>query len=167
MLTKVSEPFSKIAHEVELGVIIAKKCKNVSKSEAMQYVGGYCLALDMTAQCVMADLRPKGLPWTLGKAFDTSTPVSEPLPLNMVTNPHNLQLWLNVNGNQRQCGNTSDMIFKIPELIEYISKYMTLEPYDLILTGTPGGAGQVSPGDSIECGLGDLVKMKFKVKGEC
>lgn len=148
-------------------MIIGKKCKNVSKSEAMQYVGGYCLALDMTAQCVMADLRPKGLPWTLGKAFDTATPVSGSIPSNMVTDPHNLQLRLTVNGKQRQCGNTSDMIFKIPDLIEYISKYMTLEPYDLILTGTPGGAGQVCPGDTIECALGDLVEMKFQVKGEC
>lgn len=153
-----------MAHEVELGIIIGKKGKYIKKADAMQYIGGYCLALDMTARCILEELRPKCLPWALGKSFDTATPVSKPLPLAKVPDPHNIPLWLNVNGEKRQCGNTSDLIFKIPYLIEFVSQYMTLEPYDLILTGTPDGSGLVFDGDCIECGLGDLVKMKFQVK---
>lgn len=68
--------FTKVAYEVELGVIISKHCKNVSKANALDYVGGYCLALDMTAQCSLGAARAKGEPWSLGKGFDTSTPVS-------------------------------------------------------------------------------------------
>ncbi|XP_037922071.1 acylpyruvase FAHD1, mitochondrial isoform X2 [Hermetia illucens] len=161
----IPKVFTRVAHEVELGVIINRKCKDVSKQDAMSYVGGYCLALDMTAQCELGVARPKGLPWCMGKGFDTSTPVSRFIRLREIKDPHNLRLWLKVNNETRQDGNTSDLIFNVPELIEYTSKYMTLEPNDLILTGTPVGANPVSAGDVIECGLGDVVSMKFNVKG--
>lgn len=101
----------------------------------------------------------------MGKGFDTSTPVSRFIRLREIKDPHNLRLWLKVNNETRQDGNTSDLIFNVPELIEYTSKYMTLEPNDLILTGTPVGANPVRAGDVIECGLGDVVSMKFNVKG--
>ncbi|XP_037945248.1 acylpyruvase FAHD1, mitochondrial [Teleopsis dalmanni] len=162
----IPKVFTKVAHEVELGVIIGKKCKNVSKEDAMNYVGGYCLALDMTAQCNLADARAKGHPWALGKGFDTATPVSGFIETCALEDPHNIQLWLKVNGNTRQCENTSEMIFKVPDLISYASKYMTLEPNDLILTGTPGGAEPLTSGDVIECGMGDTIAMKFNVCAE-
>uniref|UniRef100_A0A1A9WJN0 oxaloacetate tautomerase n=1 Tax=Glossina brevipalpis TaxID=37001 RepID=A0A1A9WJN0_9MUSC len=162
----IPKTFNKVAHEVELACVIAKRCKNVSKASAMQFVGGYCLALDMTAQCHLQIARSKGMPWALGKGFDTSTPVSRLFTPDEVSDPHKLKLWLKVNGNIRQRGNTADMIFKIPDIIEYASKHMTLEPFDVILTGTPGGADPVAPGDIIECGMGDLVEMKFNVVAE-
>ncbi|KAI9579954.1 acylpyruvase FAHD1, mitochondrial-like isoform X1 [Glossina fuscipes] len=162
----IPKVFSKVAHEVELACVIGRRCRNVSKGSAMQFVGGYCLALDMTAQCSLQVARSKGLPWSLGKGFDTSTPVSRLFTPDEIQDPHKLELWLKVNGNIRQTGNTGDMIFKIPDIIEYASKHMTLEPCDIILTGTPGGADPVAPGDVIECGLGDLIEMKFEVKAE-
>lgn len=154
--------FEKVNYEVELGVIISKKCKNVRKEDAMQYVAGYCLALDLTAMCNIAQARAKGQPWTLAKGFDTSTPVSRFITPDEITDPHNVDLWLKVNGEKKQCGNTKDLIFNVCDLIAYSSKYMTLEPNDLILTGTPSGASQFKVGDVIECGLGN-VQMKFNV----
>lgn len=162
----IPKVFTKVAHEVELGFVIKKTCKNVSKEDALNYVGGYCLALDLTAQCELGTARQNGHPWTLGKGFDTSTPVSSLIPLSAINDPHNLDLWLKVNGEMRQNGNTKDLIFKIPELIEHVSKYMTLEPNDLILTGTPDGSTALAGGDVIECGLGELVKLKFNVVNE-
>lgn len=158
--------FTKVAYEVELGVVIGKPCKNVSKADAMSYVAGYCLALDLTAQCNLVPARAAGHPWTLGKGFDTSTPVSQFIPIEKVTDPHNLPLWLTVNGDLKQNGCTADLIFKVPDIISYVSKYMTLEANDLILTGTPNGADAFKAGDVIQCGMADLAKLTFQVEAE-
>ncbi|XP_062124688.1 acylpyruvase FAHD1, mitochondrial isoform X2 [Drosophila sulfurigaster albostrigata] len=158
--------FNKVAYEVELGVVIGSRCKNVSKEHAMEYVGGYCLALDLTAQCNLTAARATGGPWTLGKGFDTSTPVSSFIPFDAVQDPHALPLWLKVNGELKQSGCTADLIFKVPDIISYVSKHMTLEENDLILTGTPHGSEAFKAGDVIECGLADLATMKFKVCDE-
>lgn len=149
-----------------MGVIIGKHCKNVSKANALDYVGGYCLALDMTAQCQLGNARAKGEPWSLGKGFDTSTPVSRFIKLQEIKDPHNVDLWLKLNGEYKQKGNTKDLIFKVDDLISYTSQFMTLEPNDIILTGTPNGSLPIKGGDVIECGMGDLIKMTFKCKYE-
>lgn len=159
--------FSNVLHEVELGVIIGKRCKNISKEEAMDYVGGYCLALDLTATSDLNEAEPNREPWTFSKGFDTSTPVSRFIQTCEVRDPHNLSLWLCVNGEKRHGGNTKDLIFNIPYLISYLSQHMTLEPSDLILTGTPSGSATLKPGDVLKCGLGNVVKMKFNVVKEC
>lgn len=162
----IPKVFTKVAHEVELGVIIGKQCKNVKKGEAFNYISGYCLALDMTAQCNLGLARKNGHPWSLGKGFDTSTPVSGFISANDIRDPHKVSLWLKVNGQLRQQGNTEDLIFKVDDLIAYSSKYMTLEPNDLILTGTPDGALPVKAGDVIEAGIGDNLRIVFEVKDE-
>ncbi|XP_071807491.1 oxaloacetate tautomerase FAHD1, mitochondrial-like [Asterias amurensis] len=140
-------------HEVELGVVISQPGSNIPESSAMDHVGGYALALDMTARDFQDAIKKKGAPWTLAKMFDTSCPVSGFLAKEKIPDPQNLQLWLKVNGETRQDGNTKDMIFTIPILLSYISKYITLQEGDLILTGTPSGVGPVSSGDVITCGL--------------
>lgn len=160
---KIPKVFTKVAHEVELGVIIGKQCKNVKKEEAFNYISGYCLALDMTAQCNLGLARKNGHPWSLGKGFDTSTAVSSFISVSDIKDPHKVPLWLKVNGQLRQQGNTEDLIFKVDDLIAYSSKYMTLEPNDLILTGTPDGAFPVKAGDVIEAGIGDNLKIVFEV----
>ncbi|XP_062553898.1 acylpyruvase FAHD1, mitochondrial [Armigeres subalbatus] len=163
---KVPKVFGAINYEAELGVVIGKKCNNVSPDQALNYVAGYCLALDMTGMDFILDARPKGLPWCLGKGFDTSTPVSRLITPEELENPNDVRVWCKVNDQLRQDDKTSNLIFTISELIAYTSKYMTLEENDLILTGTPAGAGPVRDGDVLECGIGDIIQMKFNVKDE-
>lgn len=109
--------------------------------------------------------RQKGQPWSLGKGFDTANPVSRFISKDEVPDCHNLDLWLRVNGVLRQQANTRDLWYNVPELISFASKYMTLEPNDLIMTGTPEGAAKIQQGDVLEAGLGDnIVNIKFLVK---
>ncbi|KAK2711993.1 hypothetical protein QYM36_010874 [Artemia franciscana] len=151
-------------HEIELAVIIGKKCRQVPASEAMSYVGGYALALDMTARDFQREASKKGQPWALAKCIDTSCPVSQFIDPSVISDPHNLELVCKVNGEIKQKGNTKDMVFRIPELLSYISEYFTLEEGDMVLTGTPAGVGPVVAGDVIECSLSDIITCKFNVK---
>lgn len=104
----------------------------------------------------------------MGKGFDTANPVSRFIRLDEITDLHNLDLYLNINGVQRQSGNTKDLTYNSFELISYISKYMTLDEGDMILTGTPKGASEIHIGDRLEAGLiengREIVKMTFNVK---
>ncbi|XP_035899828.1 acylpyruvase FAHD1, mitochondrial isoform X2 [Anopheles stephensi] len=153
-----------INFEAELGVIIGRRCANVTADQAAAYIGGYCLALDMTGMDFILDARPKGLPWCLGKGFDTSTPVSRVVSRAELPHPDDVRVWCDVNGVRKQDDSTRNLIFPIAELIAYVSRYMTLEENDLLLTGTPAGAGPVRHGDVIECGLGEgLVTMRCTV----
>ena len=155
---------SEIIHEVELGVVIGETAKSVSKHDAMNFVAGYTLALDMTNMMGLKRAATDGLPWSLAKGFDTSCPVSDFVDKTTIKDPQQLHLWLKVNGENKQDSNTSDMIFSVPFLISWISKRFTLERGDVILTGTPAGIGPVVAGDTIECGLGDIISMKYNVK---
>jgi 2-keto-4-pentenoate hydratase/2-oxohepta-3-ene-1,7-dioic acid hydratase in catechol pathway len=152
-----------IHHEVELGVVIGKKCKNVSKKDAMKHILGYLVALDITARDIQAEMKKKGWPWTIAKSFDTFAPISEVVLKENVANPQNLNISLKVNEEMRQKSNTSYMIFSISEIIEYISKIMTLETGDLILTGTPEGVSEIKRGDTLEAKLGDICLLKVNV----
>ncbi|KAM4632357.1 oxaloacetate tautomerase FAHD1, mitochondrial-like [Discoglossus pictus] len=151
-------------HEVELGVVIGKRGKDIAQSCAMEHVEGYALCLDMTARDVQDQCKQKGLPWTLAKAFDTYCPVSDLIPKEHIQDPHNVKIWLKVNGHLRQEGNTSSMIFSIPFLISYISKIITLEEGDIILTGTPKGVAAVIEDDEMVAGIDDVISMKFQIK---
>ncbi|KAK7485873.1 hypothetical protein BaRGS_00022868 [Batillaria attramentaria] len=160
---KIPKGCSSLHHEVELGVVIERTGSNIPETAVPDYIGGYVLALDMTARDFQDEAKKKGQPWTLAKGFDTSCPVSSFIPKDKVPNPQNIQLWLKVNGATKQDGNTKDMIFSIPTLVAYISQFFTLEPGDVILTGTPSGVGPTNPGDTIQCGLSDVVTMQFTV----
>ncbi|KAG5882435.1 hypothetical protein JTB14_025241 [Gonioctena quinquepunctata] len=155
-----------VNQEVELGVIIGRKAKGVSEDEAIDHIGGYCVALDMTATCKMKEARSTGGSWTLGKGFDTATPVSKFIPKSHIKDPHNVTLWCSVNKTRLQNGSTADLAFNIPQLISFISRYITLEPNDLILTGSPPGMGPVRKGDVINGGIEDLIEVEFKVTEE-
>jgi len=163
---KLPKGRTELHHEVELGFVIGKLGKDITESSAMDYVGGYCLVLDMTDRIGQSAAAKAGLSWGVAKGFDTACPVSEFIPKEKIPNPQNIDLWLKVNGVERQKGNTKDMIFTVPNLISWVSQYFTLEPGDLLLTGTPAGVGPVKAGDKIDCGLGaDLMKMQFVVAG--
>ena len=160
---KIPYGCQELQHEVELGVIIGRKGTDVPVSEAMDYVGGYTVCLDMTARDLQAKAKAEGKPWSVAKGFDTSCPVGSFIPKEQVPDPHSLRLWCQVNGIMRQEGNTRDMIHKIPDLICLITRVFTLEPGDLILTGTPSGVGSLAAGDEIRVGLGDLLSVTFPV----
>ncbi|KJE90254.1 fumarylacetoacetate hydrolase domain-containing protein 1 [Capsaspora owczarzaki ATCC 30864] len=149
-------------HEVELAVVIGKTGANITKDAAMEHVAGYALALDMTARNLQAVAKAKGLPWTIAKGQDGFCPISALIEKESI-NLANTRIWLKVDGEIKQDGNTRDMIFNVPTIISYVSQFMTLEENDVILTGTPAGVGQVKPGQVIECGLGSAMTMSFPV----
>ncbi|KZV96147.1 hypothetical protein EXIGLDRAFT_714603 [Exidia glandulosa HHB12029] len=142
-----------VHHEVELGVVISRTGRDIPSAQADSYVAGYALAIDMTARNVQDDVKKKGLPWTTAKGFDTFTPIGPFIPKSSIADPHNLNLWLKINGQFKQNGTTAAMIVQIPRLIEHVSSIMTLEEGDLILTGTPSGVGPVNAGDTVTVGL--------------
>jgi len=151
-------------HEVELGVVIGKKCKNTSQKKALDYVLGYLLALDITARDIQSEAKKNGWPWSVAKGFDTFAPISEVVLKENVSNPNNLDLSLKINGEVRQSSNTRNMIYSVERIIKFISEVMTLERGDLILTGTPEGVGEIVKGDIIEAKLGDICSLKVNVE---
>ncbi|CAM0877633.1 unnamed protein product [Alopecurus aequalis] len=161
---EVPEPLESLHHEVELAVVISCRARNVPEASAMDFVGGYALALDMTTRDLQSVAKSVGLPWTLAKAQDTFTPISAVDPKSAVPNPDNLELWLKADDELRQKGPTSDMIFKIPFLISYISSIMTLMEGDVILTGTPEGVAPVRIGQKIKAGITGIIEAEFDVQ---
>ncbi len=151
-----------VHHEVELAVIISQKAKNVKIEKAMDYVLGYTILLDITARDLQDEAKKKGLPWSVSKGYDTFAPIG-PRVVDGKIDPYNLEIGLKVNGEIRQKGNTAQMIFKIPEIISYISSIMTLEPGDIIATGTPSGVGRIENGDIIEAWIEGIGMLKEKV----
>ncbi|KAK6174764.1 hypothetical protein SNE40_017980 [Patella caerulea] len=161
---KIPKGCSSLHHEVELGIVIGQRGVDIQENNAMDYVGGYILALDMTARDFQDEAKKKGQPWSLAKGFDTSCPVSGFIEKEKILDPGNVRLWLKVNDAVKQDGNTKDMIFNVPFLISYISGFFTLEPGDIILTGTPSGVSPVVAGDVIRAGLADVTEIEFKVE---
>jgi len=147
--------------EIELGVVIGRTAKLVPEVQAMDYVAGYTIVNDVTARDMQRSDIEKKKPWFRSKSFDTFCPMGPYLTLtDEIADPHDLELTLRVNGQVRQSANTGLCLFKIPQLIAYISRHMTLEPGDVIATGTPEGIAPLEKGDVLECavsGLGTLT----------
>ncbi|MTI89612.1 MAG: fumarylacetoacetate hydrolase family protein [Balneolaceae bacterium] len=139
--------------EAEVVVAIGKEGKNISPDKALEHVAGYGVGIDFTARDLQKKAKQKGHPWSVAKGFDSFAPVSTFLPKDEVSYPGQLQLQLTQNGEIRQQGNTSDLIFPIETLISYLSEIFTLCPGDLIFTGTPSGVGPVHKGDLLEVTL--------------
>jgi 2-keto-4-pentenoate hydratase/2-oxohepta-3-ene-1,7-dioic acid hydratase in catechol pathway len=150
-------------YEVELAVLIGRECRAVSAETAMEYVAGYGTAIDMTLRDVQNVLKAKGLPWEIAKGFDTACPLSDFVPASAVADPHDLRLRLSVNGEKRQDGTSSAMIHRVPQIIAHVSAIFTLEPGDVILTGTPAGVGPVVPGDVMEAEIEGVARLTIKV----
>ncbi len=146
-------------YEVELAVLIGKKAQNVTAEQALEHVAGYGVGIDMTLRDVQNGLKAKGLPWEIAKGFDTSCPLSDFVPAASVPDPHNLRLKLAVNGEARQDGCSSDMIHRVPQIIAHISTIFTLEPGDIILTGTPAGVGKVCAGDVMTAEISSVGRL--------
>lgn len=142
-------------HEVELAVLVCHKLQNVDAMTARQAVGGYGIALDLTLRDVQTDLKKKGQPWELAKAFDGACPLSPFLKPADLPDPQAVDLSLQINGELRQEGNTRQMMLGVFELMAHISNHFTLLPGDVVLTGTPAGVGPLQSGDQITLGLAE------------
>ncbi len=156
--------------EVELGVVIGRRARYVATKDAMRYVAGYCLVNDVSER--EYQLKKGGGQWGKGKGCDTFGPIGPWLvTTDEIKNPQNLDMWLDVNGERRQTGNTRTMIFGVTQLVSDLSQYMTLEPGDVITTGTPPGVGlgmkptpvYLKAGDVVELGIQGLGEQKQKV----
>ena len=143
-----------VEHEGELVAVIGKRGRDISPEQAKEYIFGYTIGNDVTAR----DLQRSDGQWTRGKGFDTFCPFGP--WIDTTFDPSDAIITCKVNGGPRQLASTRDMIFTVPQLIAFISSVMTLEPGDIILTGTPAGVGALAPGDRVEVeieGLGRLV----------
>eukprot|EP01091_Cochliopodium_minus_P000440 TRINITY_DN10417_c0_g1_i1.p1 TRINITY_DN10417_c0_g1~~TRINITY_DN10417_c0_g1_i1.p1 ORF type:complete len:214 (-),score=51.63 TRINITY_DN10417_c0_g1_i1:37-678(-) len=152
-----------VHHEVEVAVVISRKATNVSSDEALSYVKGYAVALDITARDIQKEASKNGKPWTVAKGFDTFTALGKFIPKNLVNDTKKLEIRCRVNDKIKQEGSVSDMIFDIPTQISYISKIMTLEENDIILTGTPEGVGPILDGQIVTAELIGYDIVKFPV----
>lgn len=157
----------RVDHEVELGVIVGRRCRKVMVEEALDYVLGYTVTVDITARDIQAEAKRRGMPWTVSKGFDTFSPtgprIASKEEMDLGTGH---EIWLKVNGDWRQRGSTGDMIFSVSELISYISGIMTLEEGDMIATGTPEGVGPLHHGDVVEAGVEGIGTLRFDVEDE-
>jgi 2-keto-4-pentenoate hydratase/2-oxohepta-3-ene-1,7-dioic acid hydratase in catechol pathway len=147
--------------EVELGVVIGKKTSYVEEKDALDYIAGYVLHNDYSERAFQIERSGQ---WVKGKSCDTFAPLGPFMATKEeIKDPHNLNLWLKVNGEMLQNSNTSDFVFNIPQVVSYISQFMTLLPGDIISTGTPFGVGMgfkppryLKPGDVVELGIDGL-----------
>ena len=162
---QVPSKCSELHYEVELGVVIGKGGKYIPEGAAMGHIGGYTLALDMTARNIQSDAKKKGHPWSVAKGYDTFCPIGGFLDRDSLS-VGDSWLWLKVDGELKQRGSTSNMVFSVPYLISFISRIFTLEEGDVILTGTPEGVGPVLPGQTITAGIEGVTEMTFPVVAE-
>jgi 2-keto-4-pentenoate hydratase/2-oxohepta-3-ene-1,7-dioic acid hydratase in catechol pathway len=147
-----------VEHEAELAVVIGRRIRNASPDEAMAAVFGYTIANDVTAR----DLQQRDGQWTRAKSFDTFCPLGPWIDTEV--NPNNLRITCRVNGRIRQLESTRDMVFSIPQLLTFVSGIMTLDPGDVLLTGTPAGVGKLEAGDTVQVeieGIGILENPVF------
>lgn len=150
--------------ETELAVVVGSRMKDVAEADALAHVLGYAVLLDMTARDLQADAKRSGMPWTLSKGMDGFAPVSHVVLASAAPAWDKLELRLLVNGEVRQRGVAGEMIHSVPRLLSFVSRYMTLEPGDVLATGTPAGVGACRPGDVLEAELVGLARVRVTVE---
>jgi fumarylpyruvate hydrolase len=161
---------SDVHHEIELVVALGKGGANIPAEKALDYVFGYAVGLDMTRRDLQGEAKKMGRPWEVGKAVEASAPCGPIVPASKIGHPAKGAVWLDVNGQRRQTGNTRTMIFGIPHLLHYISQFMVLEPGDVVTTGTPPGVALgmkppvwLKPGDVMTLTIEGLGTQTSKV----
>jgi 2-keto-4-pentenoate hydratase/2-oxohepta-3-ene-1,7-dioic acid hydratase in catechol pathway len=148
---------TRVEHEAELAVVIGKRARHVAEKDALGHVFGYTAACDVSAR----DLQRKDVQFTRAKGFDTFCPMGPWIETEM--DPSNARVACRVNGKTKQDGSAKDMIFGVPAIVAYVSRVMTLEPGDVILTGTPEGVGPIVPGDALEVEIGGVGVLELRV----
>ena len=154
---------SDVHHEAEMAVMLKSGGNNISVAKALDHVYGYALSLDMTLRDLQAEQKKTGRPWEIGKAFERSAPVGPIHTVESVGHLNNGRIELKVNNEVRQEGDLNQMIWKVSEMISYLSDYFTLAAGDVILSGTPAGVGPVSKGDVMDMSIEGLGSMSVPV----
>ena len=150
-------------HEIEMVIAIGVKGKKIIKSEAHNYIFGYTVGLDLTRRDLQLEAKKKSRPWSVAKGFDHSAPCSVLHKVNEVGYLEKGRIALKVNGEIRQQGDISEMIWSVPEIISILSEFFELCPGDLIFTGTPSGVGPIKRGDELEGVIENLTKLEIKI----
>jgi fumarylpyruvate hydrolase len=152
-----------VHHEIEMVVALARGGTNIPVGNALDCVYGYAVGLDMTRRDLQAECKKAGRPWEIGKAFEHSAPCSELVPAADIGHPSEGAIWLKVGGEVRQEGNLNQLIWKVPEMIAFLSGLFELKPGDLIMSGTPSGVGRVERGDLLEGHIDRVGNLRVKV----
>jgi len=139
-----------VHHEIEMVVAIGKGGRNIPVDKALEHVWGYGVGLDMTRRDIQGEAKKLGRPWEMGKSFDESAPVTALRPATEIGHPAKGAIWVKVNGTVKQQGDLSQQIWSVPEQISYLSNLITLQPGDLVFSGTPAGVAAVVKGDRLE-----------------
>lgn len=160
----VPDDMGRIDYETEIVVRICRLGKAIPARFAHRYYDAVTVGIDFTARELQAELRKKGLPWEMCKGFDGAAAIGEWVSVEKFRDVQSLQFHLDINGKTVQEGRTSDMLFKIDEIIEYISKYFTLKTGDIIYTGTPVGVGPVNIDDHLSGYIEDRKVLEFNIK---
>ncbi|KAA5540777.1 fumarylacetoacetate hydrolase family protein [Adhaeribacter rhizoryzae] len=169
-LLKNNDPFyypdfsQDIHHEIEIILRISKEGKNIAPKFASKYYDALGLGIDFTARDLQAKAKSKGLPWTVAKGFNGSAPVSEFLPISDFPDLKNINFRLQINGQEKQNGNTSMMLNSFDDMLAYMSRFITLKKGDIIFTGTPSGVGPIKIGDRLEGFIEDKKLLDFEIK---
>ena len=150
-------------HEIELVVAIGKGGKNIKAVDAFSHIYGYAVGLDMTRRDLQGEMKKQGRPWCIGKGFDFSAPIGPITPTAQAGDVVNAEIYVQVNGQDRQRSNISQLIWNIAETIEHLSAAWELQPGDLIYTGTPEGVGAVVSGDTMVGAVAGLGELKVHV----
>jgi len=153
-----------IHYEVELVLKVCKNGRHIEEKFANKYFDQIGVGIDLTARDLQSDCKAKGLPWEIAKAFDNSAPLGEFLPVSDFEDLNDINFSLKINNEERQLGNSGDMIFSFGKIISYISQFITLKMGDLIFTGTPVGVGPIKLEDHFEAFIEDKKLLDFKVK---
>jgi 5-carboxymethyl-2-hydroxymuconate isomerase len=150
-------------HEAELALLVGTTGRNISEAAATSCLAGYGVAIDLTLRDVQDELKKKGLPWDIAKGFDTACPLSDFIPAGQVADPQNLTITMKVNGELRQNGSTALMIHSVAQIISHLSTIFTLEPGDIILTGTPAGVSRIVAGDLLSAEIAGVGRVDVTV----
>lgn len=152
-----------VHYEVELVVALGKGGNDISVERAFEHVWGYAVGIDLTRRDLQGVAKKMGRPWEIGKSFDNAGPVGMIHPIGEAGHMAEGHIRMDLNGERRQDGNLNQMIWKIPETISYLSELWTLQPGDLIMTGTPAGVGAVKKGDVLEGHVEGLSSIRVEV----
>jgi fumarylpyruvate hydrolase len=152
-----------VHHELEMVVALKSGGTDIALDKALGHVFGYAVGLDMTRRDLQGEAKKLGRPWEVGKAFESAAPCSEIVPASAIGHPAQGAVWLKVNGQERQRGDLNQLIWKVPEMIAYLSGLFELRAGDLIFSGTPAGVGPVKRGDVLHGGVDGVGELKVTV----